>query len=355
MNKPSAAAAPETGIPRFADLLADPEIAALLDFEPAVRKTKRRDGWSPGLQRELIARIAHCGSPGAAADQMDKNPTGAKLLYRADGADSFRVAWNSALALAEERERARREFGPGRPIAVPGMPNRPVGPQARDRFPEMEPLLPGQVINEYGQPEDEQSYNRRGEEAKDSIGSKLLRCRRAFLREISRSPGKRAAFEILTELSIDWDKAAALEPQDDEPWASPNMREPDMVLTAENGWLGSFVPYGPDKIGALREAVNRHRAEQGLPPIMDWSDDEPDTDDCDGDGYVDPDEDADSVLHAWAAEHGEPAPGGPPPIRSFGLNSQEFYDAVAKPGRRAKVPTRSTEPKSNDGAADASA
>jgi len=113
-----------------------------------------------------------------------------------------------------------------------------------------------------------------------------------------------------------------------------------MVATAENGWLGSIVPYGPDKIGPLREAINAARAERGLVPIEQWSEDSDDR-------AATPDEDADSVLHAWAAEHGGPempveeeAPTGPPPSRSFGLNSQEFYDAVAKRGRRAIVPTR---------------
>ena len=43
-----------------------------------------------------------------------------------------------------------------------------------------------------------------------------------------------------------------------------------MVLTAENGWLGSIVAtYGPDRIGELREAVNREREKRGLPIVTD--------------------------------------------------------------------------------------
>jgi hypothetical protein len=347
MNKPSAVAAPGSGIPKFADLVADPEIAALLDFEPAVRKTKRSDGWSPGLQRELIARIAHCGSPGAAADQMDKNPTGAKHLYRTEGADSFRAAWDAAMALAEARDRARRESGPARPGTVPGMPNRPVGSQAHGRNrgsfdPYTAPLAPGQVYNELGDPEDEASFRRRGEEARDNIGAKLLRCRRALLAEIARNPGKRAAFELLTELPIDWDKAARLEAQDDEPWRAPRMLEPDMVVTAENGWFGTIIPdYGPDKIRRLQEAVNRARVERGLEPIIDWTEGA-DRDDAEPD---DPPQTEDNSSLRHSRESGNPAqddapPEGPPPSRSFGLNSQEFYDAVAKPGRRAIIPPR---------------
>jgi hypothetical protein len=348
MNKPQSVAAPRSGIPKFDDLVADPEIAALLDFEPAVRKTKRSDGWSPGLQRELIARIAHCGSPGLAAEQMEKNPTGAKHLYRAENADSFREAWDLALALAEDRERARRESGPGRPIVVPGMPNRPVGPQVQGRRrghfdPYTAPLGRGEVYNENGLPEDEASFNRRGEEARESIASKLLRCRRALLCEISRDPGKRAAFELLTELPIDWDKAARLEAQDDEPWRTPRMLEPDMVVTAENGWFGTIVPdYGPDKINRLREAIDKARAERGQPPLGCWDVEtsEPEADERD----ATPCDDADLVLRDWAARNAEPnapagaeAPTGPPPSRTFGLNSQEFYDAIAEPSERGSV------------------
>ena len=89
------------------------------------------------------------------------------------------------------------------------------------------------------------------------------------MQEIGGSAGKRAAFEILTELPIDWERAERLEPQPDEPWRNPNMREPDMLLTAENGWLGD-VAHGPDKIAELRQAIDEHRMAEGLEPV-DWS------------------------------------------------------------------------------------
>ena len=54
--------APESGsepeIPTFEELAADPEIAALLDFEPVPRKRQVEGGWTPDLQREFIARLA---------------------------------------------------------------------------------------------------------------------------------------------------------------------------------------------------------------------------------------------------------------------------------------------------------
>ena len=128
------------------------------------------------------------------------------------------------------------------------------------------------MLNEYGELEDEESLLRRAEEARDSVSNKLLRCRRLYLQEISGSPGKRAAFEILTELPIDWDRAERLEPQPDEPWRNPNMRQPDMLLTAENGWLGDMA-HGPDKIAELRKAIDDHRAGEGSPPV-DWGKEE---------------------------------------------------------------------------------
>ena len=46
------------------------------------------------------------------------------------------------------------------------------------------------------------------------------------------------------------------------------MRKPDMLLTAENGWLGGMVP-GPDKMAELRRAIDEHREQEGMEPV-DW-------------------------------------------------------------------------------------
>lgn len=138
-------------IPDFATLAADSEIAPLLEFEPARRKVERPDGWTAERQRELIARIAFTGSPGEACDAMDKNLSGAKHLYRSDGADSFRQAWKAAIALAASRKRAERAARPPRPLEVPGV-TRPAkaGLLASAAHP-----LPGQVRNKHGEWEDE--------------------------------------------------------------------------------------------------------------------------------------------------------------------------------------------------------
>jgi hypothetical protein len=240
-------------------------ILKLLDFEPVQRRHKRPDGWTPALQRIFIAKLAELGSVNAATEALGKNRYGVEKLYKSAGAESFRKAWDAAIALYEERE-ANRLMIENAPFA--GV--KPPFANARGKFlASTAGPLPGQVMNERGEWEDEASYLRRGEEAKDSIKEKLLRCRRLYLMEISGSAGKRAAFEILTELPIDWEKAARLEPQPDEPWKSTNQRQPDMILTAENGWTAGEIGYGPDKMKDLREALNEFLKEEGK-EIVDW-------------------------------------------------------------------------------------
>jgi hypothetical protein len=262
MNAPEGPAAPESGT-------SDPEILALLDFEPVPRKRSVDGGWTPELQRELIVRLARNGSPGLACEEMGKDPGGLMKVYRSPQAESFRAAWEGAVELARARQgaAARHVFvDPG--ASVPSIDRRRklmastalAGPQ------------PGQVMNERGEWEDEASFARRGEDARDNIARKLLNARRHYLQEISDHPAKRAAFEILTEYPIDWEAAARLEPQADEPWRTPNMTKPDMLLTAEAGWLGDAA-HGPDKKAELMRAINQWRVEEGLEPV-DWEESE---------------------------------------------------------------------------------
>jgi hypothetical protein len=207
MSTNQAAAAPKSGIPTFAELCADPEIAALLDFIPAVVQP-RVNGWDAEAQRAFVALIAVTGSKVRAAKAIGRNPGGLDRIFdRPDGA-SFLSACDEAFALYRQRHGAR---------LVQGVAHAAKRASARDEWgKELPPILPGQVLNEHGEPEDEQSYLARAEEAKDSIAHKLLRIRRMFLQEISASPGKRAAYEILTELPIDWDIAERGEPQPEE-------------------------------------------------------------------------------------------------------------------------------------------
>ena len=104
-------------IPTFADLLADAEIAALLDFEPVPRKIAVDGGWTPENQREFIARLAVHGSACKACDEMGKNRTGVTKLFNHPQGASFRAAWKGAVALAKRR---REERGPTVEFVRPG-------------------------------------------------------------------------------------------------------------------------------------------------------------------------------------------------------------------------------------------
>jgi hypothetical protein len=263
----------------FPEIETDPEILALLDFEPVVRKVVRAsDGWNPERQREFIRRLARCGSPFHAVTEMGKNLSGIEALYRAKGADSFRAAWDEAKAIglrrtAEQEPAGEAYFGP-----VPGItrrgtpPPRPssarLSPGQAARF---GPLKgegeEGQVLNEHGEWEDEGSLHRRAEDARDHISNKLLYARRLYLMEICSEPAKRAAFEILTDLPVDWDKASRNEPQPDEPWRQVNLREPDMLMTAENGWMPEMTRGGPDKKAELIRVINGWLVENGREPV----------------------------------------------------------------------------------------
>lgn len=251
-----------------AQLTDDPEILALLDFEPVPRKFERDDGWSPALQRRFIANLALTGSPGKACEALGKRRSGIDKLAKLEGAESFRAAWARAVEIAQERKAAEIEarHAGAADIKLPFVDHRrkaspPPGPSGEG--------LPGQVLNEHGEWEDEGSYLRRGEEAKDSICNKLRRSRRLFLYEISDSPVMRAAFEILTDLPVDWEKAAKMQPQDEEPWRRPNMHQRDMLLTAEDGWLGGELVHGPDRKAELLAEINEWRKGEGL-PLVAW-------------------------------------------------------------------------------------
>jgi hypothetical protein len=239
----------------------DPELAALLEFEPVPRQVNRPDSWTPERQRRFLELIVQTGSPQQAARAMKKQLSGIESVYRDDEAGEFRASWDGICELVRTREERRLRALSADPIAEPPHRRNGLSP-----LPLNYPGEEGQGLNEYGEWEDEGSLHRRAEDARDSISNKLRRCRRLFLHEISGEPAKRAAFEILTELPIDWDKAAAMQPQTDEPWRKPNMRQADMLLTAEGGWLGD-IAHGPDKKAELLKAVNQWRAEQGLPAV----------------------------------------------------------------------------------------
>lgn len=81
----------------------DPEILALLDFEPVVRKCRRRDGWTPANQRRYVVGLAETGNVDAAAQRIGRTMSGAYKVRASAGADGFAAAWDEALALHHRR------------------------------------------------------------------------------------------------------------------------------------------------------------------------------------------------------------------------------------------------------------
>lgn len=81
----------------------DPGIEALLHFTPVPRRTRRRDGWPPEVQRGFIAALAGCGSPGQAAHAVGRTMSGAYKVRTAGGGESFGEAWDKAVDLFLER------------------------------------------------------------------------------------------------------------------------------------------------------------------------------------------------------------------------------------------------------------
>jgi len=90
-----------------ADCADDPEIVELLKFDPAPRLVKRPDGWTAERQRCFIRLIVETGSPQRAAAAMGKKLSGLEQVYRSEGAEGFREAWDRAVAIAAERETRR--------------------------------------------------------------------------------------------------------------------------------------------------------------------------------------------------------------------------------------------------------
>jgi hypothetical protein len=80
----------------------------LLEFSAVPRQLTRKDGWTPVLQREFIARLAQTGSPTLAVEAMGKNLNGIRKLLKAAGSDGFRAAWERAVELGEGAEARRR-------------------------------------------------------------------------------------------------------------------------------------------------------------------------------------------------------------------------------------------------------
>jgi hypothetical protein len=103
----------------------DPELAALLNFEPVPRRQHRENSWTPANQRTFIRKLALTGDPGLAAAAVGLTANGAYQLRRDPAGKDFLRAWQGATALYRRRKGIAR--GPaGRPPAPPPAPATPT-------------------------------------------------------------------------------------------------------------------------------------------------------------------------------------------------------------------------------------
>jgi len=73
------------------------------EFEPVPRQHARHDGWTPDRQRAFLKALADTGCVRRAAKWVGMTDASAYMLRRADGADSFRRAWEEARSIGVER------------------------------------------------------------------------------------------------------------------------------------------------------------------------------------------------------------------------------------------------------------
>jgi hypothetical protein len=99
----------------------DPEIDALLDFDPVYRRIKRSDGWPPDVQRGFIAALARTGSVEHAAFAVHRSDGGAWKLRGHGSGQSFAAAWDGAVDLYHRRNpKQSRRGGRARGAWTPG-------------------------------------------------------------------------------------------------------------------------------------------------------------------------------------------------------------------------------------------
>ena len=235
------------------------DIRDLLAFEPVARRA-HVNNWTAEHQRAFIAALAITGSPRQAGRAIGRHAFGAEQLRTAKGGRSFSEAWDAALELARERELARMNDN----LAA-------LAAQTAQASAEVSAALP--ALHRGGTRRDtdddtEDADRRDYEDAMLRIRRRLTNARRLFLMAICDEEAKRAGWEALVG-PVDWDKAGRGEPQDDEPFCDPEdpesgipqMRKPDMLITAESGLLADIAG-GYDAMAEIREGVAELLAKQ---------------------------------------------------------------------------------------------
>ena len=74
----------------------------LLEFTPVPHKKERVDGWSAERQRAFIAAVSATGSKRRAAQLIGMAPFGVDQMLKAEGNDSFKAAYERAMAIAAQ-------------------------------------------------------------------------------------------------------------------------------------------------------------------------------------------------------------------------------------------------------------
>jgi hypothetical protein len=74
----------------------------LLEFTPVPRKTTRVDGWTVERQRAFIAALSATGSKRRAAQSIGMATFGVDQLLKAEGNESFKAAYDRAMAIAAQ-------------------------------------------------------------------------------------------------------------------------------------------------------------------------------------------------------------------------------------------------------------
>lgn len=262
---------------RAEGMAGDPAFSAipdLLAFDPVTVRA-HANNWTPEHQRAFIAAIALTGSPNKAARAIGRYAGGADRLRRTRGGKSFADAWEAALEIARDRELAHLHdtlHGLGREQQQRDSRHGP-SPTGGTAVGKADfPAEPGPHVRAiYGDDYDPDEYlegHADFVDAQGSIRDRLLRARRLYLAVIADDPPSRAAWEVLAG-PVHWKKARAHEPQDNEPGreprggapAIPNLREPDMLLTADAGFLPELTG-GPDALAELRQALAEMQAER---------------------------------------------------------------------------------------------
>src|SRR5690349_18244242 len=78
------------------------QLGDLLEFTPVPRRKQRVDGWTPERQRAFIAALSATGSKRRAAQAVGMATYGVDQLLKSEGNDSFKAAYDRAMAISEK-------------------------------------------------------------------------------------------------------------------------------------------------------------------------------------------------------------------------------------------------------------